>query len=278
MDHRPANGWSQGAAGKTAPANHIYFMQTFWAWLSQFRLIETYYGLDPQEYNALFDEQLEQVLARTSDPAHRRALEGMKGIRWMSYIAASVRNAGFRDQREIQERAHDVAVKLLTGTLFTGFDEKVSGPFDRRFKNSVGNAVRNMAELVRNRKRLLPTVPIQDVEPASMPPEEDDCGEKVIRDFRRLVKRQLGQLGVAVLDVRLRGGETKSLVGRPDLGSPGKWGVKRTVQQVKELLGQYAASVGDPGFLRDIERAMEREQETVARRRTATARRQAVGA
>jgi hypothetical protein len=246
--------------------------------LSQFRLIETYYGLDPQEYNALFDEQLEQVLARTSDPAHRRALEGMKGIRWMSYIAASVRNAGFRDQREIQERAHDVAVKLLTGTLFTGFDEKVSGPFDRRFKNSVGNAVRNMAELVRNRKRLLPTVPIQDVEPASMPPEEDDCGEKVIRDFRRLVKRQLGQLGVAVLDVRLRGGETKSLVGRPDLGSPGKWGVKRTVQQVKELLGQYAASVGDPGFLRDIERAMEREQETVARRRTATARRQAVGA
>ena len=35
----------------------------------------------------------------------------------MSYIGASVRHAGYRDYRKGQERIHDVAVKLLTGTL-----------------------------------------------------------------------------------------------------------------------------------------------------------------
>ena len=49
-----------------------------------------------------------------------------------------------------------------------------------------------------------------------------------------------------------------------------------------ELLGRqdYAASLGDPGFLRDIERAMGRESETIQKRRTAMAARarQAVGA
>ena len=107
----------------------------------------------------------------------------------------------------------------------------------------------------------------------------EDGGEKIIKDFRRLVKRRLGDIGVAVLDVRLVGGETKGLVGRLDLGNPGKYVVKRTVQQVKELLRQYAASLGDPAFVRNIERAMNREEETVAKRRTTTAaRRQTVGA
>jgi hypothetical protein len=92
-----------------------------------------------------------------------------------------------------------------------------------------------------------------------------------------LVRRRLGEIGTAVLDVRLAGGETKSLVGRPSLGSPGKWVVKRVVQEIKQLAREYAASLDDPGFLRDVERAMGREEETVAKRRTATARR-AVGA
>ncbi len=106
----------------------------------------------------------------------------------------------------------------------------------------------------------------------------NDGGEKVIRDFRRLVHRRLGDIGTAVLNVRLAGGETKGLVGRPDLGSPGKWIVKRTVQQVKDLLRQYAASLGDPGFLREIERAMGKEEGTIEKRRMAMAARQAVGA
>ena len=255
-------------------------METFWQWLSHLKLIETYYGLDPAEYNHLFDMELEKVIARTRDPAHRQALESMKGFHWISYIAAAVRGAGYRDQREIQERAHDVATKLLVGGLFRDYDERRHGPMDLRFRRSVGNAVRNMAELARNRKRLLPTTPLdQAAEPASM--TSDDGGEKVINDFRRLVKRRLGEIGTAVLNARLAGEETKSLVGSPALGSPGKYGIKRVVQELKQLAKDYAASLGDPGFLRDIEKAMAAESETIEKRRRATTAarvRQGVGA
>ncbi len=203
----------------------------------------------------------------------------MRGFGWLSYVAASVRNAGFRDQREIQEKAHEIAVKLLMGTLFKGYVEKVSGPMDLRFKRSVSNAIRNLVEKEKNRRHHLPTIPItQEVEPASMTVHDDSNNEKIIIDFRRLVRRRLGQLGVAVLDVRLAGGETKSLVGQASLGSPGRWGVKRTVQDLKRLAREYAASLGDPGFLRDIERAMGKEAGTIETRRRATAARQVVGA
>jgi hypothetical protein len=60
-----------------------------------------------------------------------------------------VRNSGYLDQRERDEKTHEVVVKLLMGKLFTGFDERFSGPMDLRFKKSVGNAVRNIIELGR---------------------------------------------------------------------------------------------------------------------------------
>ena len=257
-------------------------MRTFWEWL------ENYFSFNPQEYNELFEKELQKVIARVQDPTHRQALEGMRGFRWVSYIAASVRNAGWRDQREVQEKAHEVAVKLLMGQLFKGFDERESGPMDRRFRNSVGNAIRNMAELERNRRHYLPTVPIQqefqpggitaDDLPAPSPRREDDHDERLVHDFRQLVRKRLGGLGVAVLQVRLDGSEVKSLVGCKALGSPGKWVVKKTVQEIKELAREYARSLGEPELLRRIERAMEAEEETVAKRRTTTAARAAVGA
>ncbi len=255
-------------------------MLTFWQWLSQLRLLdETYYGLDPEQYDALFDKELEKVITRTSNTAHRQILERMRGFSWMGYIAVAVRHAGFRDQREVQERTHDIAVKLLMGRLFTGFDERVSGPMDLRFRTSVTNAVRNMVEKERNRRRLLPTVAAAADLPARSGTGDDDMeGEKVVRDFRRLVHRRLGDIGLAVLDVRLGGGETKSLVGSPALGSPGKWIVKKVVCQIKMLAKEYARSLGDSEFLRRIEKAMAVEGETVEKRRTATAARQAVGA
>jgi hypothetical protein len=253
-------------------------MQTFWQWLSRLRLLdETYFTFNPTQYDRLFDEELEKVIARTSDAQHRQALERMRGFNWLAYIAASVRAAGFRDQREVQERTHDVVVKLLTGKLFLGFDERGSGPMDLRFKTSVGNAIRNMVQKEKNRRRLLPTTSIgQEGEPGRSPPHDDD--EKVVEDFRQLVQKRLGEIGVAVLDVRLAGGETKSLVGSPSLGSPGRWGIKRIVQEVKALARENGERLGNPGFLRDIERAMGREEMTVAKSRTASAVRHAVGA
>jgi hypothetical protein len=75
----------------------------------------------------------------------------------------------------------------------------------------------------------------------------------------------------AVLDARLAGQETKSLIRRPDLGSPGKYVIKRVVQEIKALARQYASGSSDAAFFRDVERAMGREEETVQKRRAAMA-------
>jgi hypothetical protein len=253
-------------------------MQTFWEWLT-----ETYFTFDPQAYNRLFDDELEELIARTSDPTHKEIRERLRGFDWLAYIAASVWHAGFRDRRERDEKTHEVAVKLLTGKLFKGYDQQLHGPMDLRFKRSVANAIRNIVEKERTRKRLLRTVSIgQEFQPGGVTAEElpgrlptDD--EKIIDDFRKLVRKRLGELGIAVLDVRLNGGVTKSLVGSPSLGSPGKWTIKRVVWQVKQLAKEYAASLGDPELLRRIERAMASESETIQKRRAATMARQAVG-
>jgi hypothetical protein len=220
---------------------------------------ETYYGLDQAQYNRLFDEELERTILRVSDPTHRQALERMRGFNWTGYIAASVRRAGFRDQREVHDRTHDIAAKLLTGTLFRGFDERISGPMDLRFKASVGNAIRNIVAKERTRRRFVPTVPIgQDFQPgritADDPPAHED--EQVIKRFRELVRHRLGDFAVAILDLRLAGGETKSLVGSSAVGGADKNVIKRLVRQVKQLAHEYAASLDDPVFLRRIERAM----------------------
>ena len=204
----------------------------------------------------------------------------MRGFNWVGYIAQSLRNVGWQDQREVQERTHDIVVKLLMGKLFSGFSQETLGPTDLRFKRSVANAVKNLAERERNRRRLIPTVSIgqafqpgavtADDLPARASPAQDD--DKLIQDFRQVVRSRLGQLGIAVLDARLQGQETKSLVGRPDLGSPGRYVIKRAVQEIKALARQYASGIGDSAFLRDIQRAMGREETTVEKRRAAMAR------
>jgi hypothetical protein len=253
--------------------------------LARLRLIETYYSFDPAQYNRLFDEELGKVIARTSDPEHRKILERMRGFDWIAYIAASVRRSGYSDYREGQEKIHDVVVKLLTGKLFRGFDQRTSGPIDLRFKRSVANAIKNLVEKDRNRRHYLPTVSIQqefepggvtaDDLPARSSPAHDH--EKVIEGFRKLLRSRLGDLAVTIFDLRLGGGETKSLVDSPALGSPGKCVVKRIVQQIKKLAEEYAASLGDSTLLRRIERAMADEAATVQKRRATTAARQGHG-
>ena len=252
-------------------------MQTFWQWL------ETYFTFDSAHYNHLFDDELEKVIARVQDAAHRQILEKMRGFNWISYVATCVRHSGFNDRREVQEKTHDIVVKLLTGTPFRGFDQRTSGPMDLRFKKSISNALKNLVEKERNRKHYLPTVPIGQtfgsVTADELPARSwtaDDDDEKVVDDFRQLVRQRLGKIGVAVLDVRLGGGETKSLAGSPEVGGKGRYVIKRIVQQIKALAREYAGSLGDSELLRRIEKAMADESETVEKRRTAM--RRAVGA
>lgn len=243
------------------------------------------YGLNPAQYNALFDRELEMLLPRISNPTERNRLQGMLGNSWANYIGASLRNAGFWDQGDLQEKIHDVAVKLLVspGGLFRNYDEARHGPFDLRWKRSVSNAIKNILEKERNRRRLIPTVPIdQEFRPGGVTDLPDRASvaqeDDMIQEFRRLVWNRLGELGIAVLDARLAGQETKSLVGRPDLGNPGRSVIKRVVQEIKALARQYASGLGDPAFARDIERAMGREEETVQKRRATTAMRQTASA
>jgi len=258
-------------------------MQTFYEWLAKVRLLaETWVTFDAKQYDALFEEELEKVIARVRDPACRQALERMRGFDWVSYIAGWVRHAGYRDYRAQQERTHEIVVTLLMGKLFRGYDERQHGPMDRRFKCAVANSIRNVVAKEQTRRRYLPSVSIgQEFEPGGVTAEElparsptDD--EKIIEDFRNLLRNRLGGLAVAVLDARLGGEETKSLIGNPSLGSPGKWIIKRLVCQVKQLAREFAASLGDPELLRRIEKAMAGEEATVAKRQAAMAARQAV--
>jgi hypothetical protein len=251
-------------------------MRTFIEWLThldlldQLHLIETFYSFDPAAYNRLFETQLEELLARITDPAHRQALASMRDFDWIAYIAASVRGSGVTDQREIQERTHDLVAKLLTGTLFRGYDEQKSGPMPQRFRTAVANALKNLREREANRRKYLPSVPItNEFEPGSVANDEL-LSREVIESFRRFVRERLGELALSVLDARLAGQETQSLVGAEELGRPDKNRIKKVVQQIKELARRYAETTGDQGFLRDVDRAMGRERATVDRRLLST--------
>ena len=259
-------------------------MENFWQWVRLRHLLEAaWYSFDPKQYNDLFDEELEKVIARVRDPAHRQVLERLRGFDWTGYVAGWVRHAGYHGYREAQERTHEVVTTLLMGKLFRGYDPRIHGPMDKRFKCAVGNTIRNLVAKEKTRRRYLPSIPIaQEFTPGCATPDDlpakpaQDDDSKVIDDFRELVRRRLGSLGLAVLDVRLEGGETKSLVGCPSLGSPGKWTIKKVVAGIKALAQEFFR--GDPELLRRVEKAMEGESETVGKRRAAMAARLGGGA
>ncbi len=258
-------------------------MKTFTEWLchadilARLHLIENYFSFDPQQYNRLFQEELEKLLQRVTDPAHREALESMRSFNWVGYISSAIRS-NVKGEREIQERTHDIVAKLLTGTLFRGFDEQRSGPMPQRFRTAVANAIRNVRSKEYNRRKYLPSVPItNEFEPGSVSHDEllgrlTWRGEdrEMVEQFRHLVRERLGELALAVLDARLSGQETQSLVGIEEFGKPDKNRIKKTVQQIKSLARSYAETTGDPGFLRDVDRAMGRERETIDRRLLST--------
>ncbi len=229
-------------------------------------------NFDPAAYDNLFNQGLDSMLPTLRNTGgHNR----LASIRWTNYIAACLRNAGFRDQGDLEERIHDVVVKLLVspGGLFRGYHAGRHGPLDLRFKRSVSNAVKNMVEKQKNRQRYLPSIPIgndfvsggvtADDLPAPSKPNHDP---RLIDRFKAMLQSRLGDLAVAIFDARLEGHETKSLVGRPELGSPGRWVVKQVVQQIKTAARDYAERLDDPDFLWRVERLMDREAATVARR------------
>ncbi len=251
-------------------------MIRFSEWLTNRRFSENYYDLDVAEYNRLFDEELDDLAKRLQSPRHLEAVERMRGFNWVGYIAQSLRRRGYRDPRERAEMTHDLVAKLLSSTLFRGFDEKISGPIDARFRTAVANAILNLTKKERTRRRYLPSIrlgtdsdfgaiPAESL-PAPSPPQGDPT---VIRRFRRLVKERLGDLGILVLDARLAGQQIQDLIGRPELGMPGRARIQRYVRLIKSLAAEFAQETGDEAFARQVQRAMAREERTIAKRHAA---------
>ena len=248
-------------------------MIRFTEWLAARRLTENYYTLKSAEYNRLFDQELDTLEQRLRDPRHLAAVERMRQFNWTGYIEEALRRQGYRDPRQLAEKTHDMITKLLSGALFRGVDEARSGPIDARFRTAVKNAVLNLAKKERNRRRLLPSLPLgseseagtipADTIPAPSPPEGNPA---LIRRFRRLVRERLGDLASVVLNARLAGQELKDLIGRPELGAPGRTRLRNLVRKIKSLAAEFARETGDEAFARNVQRAMEREQTTIAKR------------
>ena len=231
-------------------------------------------NFDPAAYDDLFNRELDAVLPMVRNPEDRQRLASLRNG-WTNYIAACLRNAGFREQGDLEERIHDLVVKLLVspGGLFRGYDAGRHGPLDLRFKRSVSNAVKNVVEKEKNRKRFLPPAPLHaDLVPAR--PEQEHDGT-IIEKFRNLLQTRLGDLAVAIFNARLEGRQTKDLVGLPELDRPSRYVVKRVVQEIKTAARDYAQRLDDPDFLRRVERLLDAEAATVARRTATTQRRRA---
>ncbi|MGO9109100.1 MAG: hypothetical protein ACLP9L_07705 [Thermoguttaceae bacterium] len=231
-------------------------------------------NFDPAAYDDLFNKELDAVLPTLRNPEERKRLAAMRGMAWTNYIAAALRNGGFREQGQLEELIHDVVVKLLVspGGLFRGYDERRHGSLDLRFKRSVSNAVKNVAEKEKNRRKYLPGgIGVEDL-PARSEPNHDS---KLVERFRAKLQSRLGDLAVKIFDARLEGRQMKDLIGLPELGRSGRFVVKRTVQEIKTLAHEFAEVLGDADFLWQVERLMDAEAATIARR-TATTRRRAM--
>lgn len=264
---------------KTISERHRYDMALFVHWLV-FRDAATLLGLlesaeyfDPQSYNQVFEGELEKLLARIHAPGLRHQVEALRDFDWAAYIERSLRRAGFRDD-DVQEHFHAIVVKLVVspGRLFTGWEPGKHGPLERRFRASVWNAIRNIAEKARHhRKWVVVTDPLAMAErlPGRQPYSD------LIDRFRQVVAEKLGRVALMILDARLAGEDTKDFVGRADIGTPSAFYIKKEVQAIKHLAQQFAARLGDSDFANMVGRAMEREEATVEKRRRSTAARRA---
>jgi len=254
-----------------APRIHTY-MWSFQFWL----LLRE--QLDRDAYNDLFRQELERLLSRLTNPIQRQHAESMLvGFNFTNYIAAAVRrSSGAVNQDEIDEKIHEIAIRMLVspGGLFRDYDERKHGPFNLRFRRTLANMLKNLAERERNRKRYIPSVPIrQEFEPGGVTADDlvargtPEGDPQLLDDFRELVQRHLGAIAVRVFDARLEGIEMKSL---PGISS---YVVKKTVQEIKSLAKKYAIAVGDPSLLHRIEKLMAAEEMTVKRRKAAMSQR-----
>ena len=117
--------------------------------LSRLWLLETYFSFDAEPIQPAFRRRIGKTVGIVPGTPRGHGKDAWVQLGRV-HRQESLRNAGYRDQREVQERTHDIVVKLLTGGLFRNYDETKHGPLDLRFKRAVANAIKNMVEKHRN--------------------------------------------------------------------------------------------------------------------------------
>ena len=244
----------------TAAPLHTYMWKAFNNWLTGrtddpehlLRLLEVSELLNRRAYNDIFVREIDRLITQIDDPEMESKLANSRGIDWVGYVARSLRNAGFQTA-DIDPLTHEIVVRLLVqpGALFRKWNGQ---PIDARFKLAVRNAVLNLVEIRRSRRRFASAEAVPEIAARSSPNDES-----AIEEFRTLVRERLGELALSILDVRLEGGDVKSLAGS---GGPSSYRIKQIVQAIKAL----AAEFGDEDFRAMVEKAMAGERETARRR------------
>ena len=94
-------------------------MITFLDWLivqdtteALLRLLESAEYFDPQNYNPVFEGELEKLAQSHHDPEVQEQIAALRGFDWGSYVARSLVRAGFRND-DVETYFHDLIMKLL---------------------------------------------------------------------------------------------------------------------------------------------------------------------
>lgn len=207
---------------------------------------------DRAEYNSLFRHQLDELRRRITDPERLETVERLAAIDWAAYILAAVRRAGVRHPGDQEAAAHDIVVRLLLkpGALFR-CDPDHGPPLDARFRAAVRNAVTNLRRS-RARDRDDHAIGIGH-EPGQVSPEtipnrktrhaDDEEWWAALRDY---IRREVGPLGVRLLDLMLAGRSLRSLVTAPEFSEVGEWGVRRVWERVRAAATKFVRWAGMP--------------------------------
>jgi hypothetical protein len=174
---------------------------------------------------------------------------------WMGYILSALRNAGISDPNEREQAAHDIAVYLLVqpGKLFAGYDPNSSGPMEARFTLAVKNAVRNHLRSRSRRAARFGGDPADAL--ADVPDRHAEPSDEVLAAFRVYLRREAGDVAVALLDRRLDDGESlRQLVKEAAFRRLGDWGIRQLMRRIRDAATAFARSHADDELLLAIAR------------------------
>jgi hypothetical protein len=185
---------------------------------------------------------------------------------------AALKNGGFDQRGEREEKTHEIIANLLVspGKLFKGYDPETSGPMEQRFKVAVMYEVRSQrrkrAQLARQSGDWLSIGSGDDSVAAHEIPDTRSLthGEEnepnLIQDFRQFIRERAGADVLQVFDQKMGG-----YSGRQIGGEFGRWQVERAMRTIQELAHDYARLHGNDRLLNFIthisrEREARREQ------------------